>query len=154
MKQAFSGILQESPHFDYLPFEFLVSCTFRKICPLRLHKMQSNECQINYLAYFMEEKYSSSILLQVTDKHFKDPLFHLMKIQKFLKFFPLHLHVSADGESFFKNVLMLYCRINKCNNFFARLFVKDFSSVIVSKGAVKPGYFSNYLPRIFVLKQT
>ena len=53
----------------------------------------------------------------------------------------------------FKNVLMLYCRINKYNNFFARLFVKDSSSAIVSNGAVKPGYFSNYLPRIFVRKQ-
>ena len=56
-------ILQKSLHFDYLKFEFLVSCTFWKICPQRLPKIQSNECQINYLAYFMDEKYSIIIPL-------------------------------------------------------------------------------------------
>ena len=59
----FLGKIQESRHFDYLRFEFLVFCAFRKICPQRLHKMQSDECQINYLAYFMDEKYSIIILL-------------------------------------------------------------------------------------------
>ena len=56
-------------------------------------------------------------------------------------------------EIIFKNLLRLYYRINKCNNLLQNFLVKDSASLIVSKTAVKAGYFSNNVPRNFVLKQ-
>ena len=135
----FLGILQESRYFDYLPFEFLVPCTFWKICPQRQHKMQSNECQVNYLAYFNDEKYSIIILIY--------PSYENLEVFEILS--PSYLCISRR-EIIFKNLLMLYYRINKCNNLLHNFLVKDSASLIVSKSAVKAGYFQTTCLAILV----
>ena len=60
---------------------------------------------------------------------------------------------TCRREIIFKNSLMLYYRINKCNNLLHNFLVKDSASLIVSKSAVKAGHFSNNVPRNFALKQ-